>query len=91
MVWYTSIKNIIKIYQIYKLSYFFILASVTAITCPIGGLLAGYSLDKIGRKTTLTVINIISIISWLIMAYSSETDPELFYIELIVARVIIGE
>jgi hypothetical protein len=25
------------------------------------------------------------------MAYSSETDPELFYIELIVARVIIGE
>jgi Sugar (and other) transporter len=64
---------------------------VTAITCPIGGLLAGYSLDKIGRKTTLILINIISIVSWLILSFSSTTDAETLFIQLIVARFIIGK
>lgn len=65
-------------------------ASVTSILCPFGGLLAGFLLDKIGRKKTLYFINIISIVSWAIMAFASKTDEMLLFVELMVARVIIG-
>ncbi|XP_053666955.1 facilitated trehalose transporter Tret1-like [Anopheles marshallii] len=65
-------------------------ASITAIMCPFGGLLSGYLLDKVGRKRTLYCINIISIISWAIMSFASTTDESLLFVELMVARVIIG-
>ncbi|EAT35545.1 AAEL012288-PA [Aedes aegypti] len=65
-------------------------ASVTSILCPFGGLLAGFLLDKIGRKKTLYFINVISVVSWGIMAFASKTDEMLLFVELMVARVIIG-
>ncbi|XP_053693390.1 facilitated trehalose transporter Tret1-2 homolog isoform X2 [Sabethes cyaneus] len=65
-------------------------ASVTSIMCPFGGLLAGFLLDKVGRKKTLYFINVISIISWAIMALASTTDSVLLFVQLMVARVIIG-
>ncbi|XP_055546945.1 facilitated trehalose transporter Tret1-2 homolog [Wyeomyia smithii] len=65
-------------------------ASVTSIMCPFGGLLAGFLLDRIGRKKTLYFINVISIISWAMMALASTTDSVLLFVELMVARVIIG-
>ncbi|XP_052866436.1 facilitated trehalose transporter Tret1-like [Anopheles cruzii] len=65
-------------------------ASITAILCPVGGLLSGYLLDKIGRKKTLYCINGISIVSWVIMSVASRTDASTLFVELIVARVIIG-
>lgn len=66
-------------------------ASVTSILCPFGGLLAGFLLDKIGRKKTLYFINVISVVSWGIMAFASKTDEMLLFVELMVARVIIGK
>ncbi|XP_058126495.1 facilitated trehalose transporter Tret1-like [Anopheles ziemanni] len=65
-------------------------AAITSIMCPFGGLLSGYLLDKIGRKKALYSINILSIISWAIMSFASRTDPDILFIELMVARVIIG-
>uniref|UniRef100_A0A903XVV8 Major facilitator superfamily (MFS) profile domain-containing protein n=2 Tax=Anopheles gambiae TaxID=7165 RepID=A0A903XVV8_ANOGA len=65
-------------------------ASITSIMCPFGGLLSGYLLDKVGRKRTLYCINIISVISWAIMSFASRTDASVLFVELIVARVIIG-
>uniref|UniRef100_A0A182P6F3 Major facilitator superfamily (MFS) profile domain-containing protein n=1 Tax=Anopheles epiroticus TaxID=199890 RepID=A0A182P6F3_9DIPT len=65
-------------------------ASITAIMCPFGGLLSGYLLDKVGRKKTLYFINIISIVSWAIMSFASRTDSTTLFIQLIVARIIIG-
>ncbi|XP_052899373.1 facilitated trehalose transporter Tret1-like [Anopheles moucheti] len=65
-------------------------ASITSIMCPFGGLLSGYLLDKVGRKKTLYFINIISIVSWAIMSFASRTDSTTLFIELIVARIIIG-
>lgn len=58
--------------------------------CPFGGLLSGYLLDKVGRKKTLYFINIISIVSWAIMSFASRTDSATLFIQLIVARIIIG-
>lgn len=66
-------------------------ASITAIFSPIGGLLSGYMLDKFGRRTTLICINVISIISWLIIGYSSRTDVSVLFAQLMVARIIIGK
>ncbi|XP_049535903.1 facilitated trehalose transporter Tret1-like [Anopheles darlingi] len=65
-------------------------ASITSILCPVGGLLSGYMLDKIGRKKSLYCINVISIISWVIMSLASRTDGALLFIQLMVARIIIG-
>uniref|UniRef100_A0AAG5DGI4 Major facilitator superfamily (MFS) profile domain-containing protein n=1 Tax=Anopheles atroparvus TaxID=41427 RepID=A0AAG5DGI4_ANOAO len=65
-------------------------ASITAIMCPFGGLLSGYLLDKVGRKKTLYFINLISIVSWAIMSFASRSDSTTLFIQLIVARIIIG-
>lgn len=66
-------------------------ASINTIFSPVGGLIASYTLDKFGRKKTLIAINILSIISWFIVAFSSKTDSNLMYMEIIGARIIIGE
>jgi MFS family permease len=65
-------------------------ASVTAIACIFGAPIAGFLSDKIGRKNTLMLINIISIISWLIITFSSRIDEEKLFIQLIIARILIG-
>lgn len=65
-------------------------ASITAIACPIGGPLSGYLCDRIGRKNTLILISIISIISWVTIGFSSKTDVETCFIELMIGRALIG-
>lgn len=59
--------------------------------CPFGGLLAGFMLDRVGRKKTLYFINFISVISWAMMAFASRTDSVFLFVQLMVARVIIGK
>lgn len=68
----------------------FMIASINAIACPFGGLLCSYVLDKYGRKKTLYTINLLSVISWGMMAMASSVDKELMFIQLLVARFIIG-
>ncbi|XP_058818192.1 facilitated trehalose transporter Tret1-2 homolog [Topomyia yanbarensis] len=65
-------------------------ASITAIACPFGGLISGYLLDRIGRKRTLALINVMSILSWALIAVSSSSNFELMYTQILIARVIIG-
>ena len=65
-------------------------ASVTPFTCPLGGPLSAYLVLKVGRKGTLIIINIISIIQWTITGFSHKTDANILFIELIIARVLTG-
>ncbi|GAB0093633.1 TRET1 [Sergentomyia squamirostris] len=65
-------------------------ASINTIFSPVGGLIASYTLDKYGRKKTLIAINILSIIAWSVIAFSSRTDINLMYIQIIGARILIG-
>lgn len=58
--------------------------------CPFGGLLCGYLLERIGRKKTLVSINIVSIVAWGLLTFSSRTNSNLMYIEIMISRVIIG-
>jgi MFS family permease len=65
-------------------------ASVTAITCPLGGPISGYLSEKIGRRNSLMVINVVAIISFLLIGYSSRVNPQIFFAQLIVSRAIAG-
>lgn len=65
-------------------------ASVTAIACPVGGPLSGFLSDKFGRRNVIVLVNIIAIASWLIIGFSSRTDAELLFIQLMVGRTISG-
>lgn len=65
-------------------------ASITAIICPLGGPLSGYFTDKIGRRKSLMLLSVTSLISWMIIGFSSRVDPEIFFIQLMLGRAIIG-
>uniref|UniRef100_A0A182ISD0 Major facilitator superfamily (MFS) profile domain-containing protein n=1 Tax=Anopheles atroparvus TaxID=41427 RepID=A0A182ISD0_ANOAO len=65
-------------------------ASISSIACPLGGLISGYLLDRIGRKKTLMLINVLSIVSWTLIAVCSKTNFDLMYTQILIARVIIG-
>lgn len=65
-------------------------ASITAIASPIGGPLSGFLSDKIGRRNTLVVVNLIAIVSWLVIGFSSRVDANLLFIQLMIGRAIIG-
>lgn len=65
-------------------------ASVQAIMCPVGGLLASYVLDKYGRKVSMIAINVISVVAWTVTALADNNSIDLMYGQLIVARVLLG-
>lgn len=65
-------------------------ASITPFMCPFGGPLSSYLVTKFGRKGTLLVINVISIIFWTIIGFSHKTDANTLFIELMTARVLTG-
>lgn len=65
-------------------------ASITAIASPVGGPLSGFLADKIGRRNTLVLINLIGIVSWIVIGLSSQTDARLMFIELMIGRALIG-
>lgn len=64
-------------------------ASITPMHCPYGGPLSSYLVTKIGRKGTLLVINVLSMIYWTIIGFSS-SDHEILFIQLLIARTITG-
>lgn len=65
-------------------------ASITAITCPLGGPLSGFLSEKIGRRSTLMIVNVIAIVSWVLIGVSSRDNVEAFFIQLMFGRALIG-
>ncbi|ALC40834.1 CG4607 [Drosophila busckii] len=67
-------------------------ASINTLSCPLGGLLSGFLLDRIGRKYTLYVLNILGIISWAMLGTATGNEDSLmsFSSQLLVSRFIIG-
>jgi predicted MFS family arabinose efflux permease len=57
----------------------------------LGGILSATVLDQLGRKYTLVLINIFSILSWSLMYFSSSTDFDEMYWQIMLARFLIGE
>lgn len=65
-------------------------AAITPFTCPYGGPIASYCVTKFGRKGTLIIISIISLIHWLFIGLSHKTDVNIFYVQLLIGRVLTG-
>jgi MFS family permease len=65
-------------------------ASITPFTCPFGGVLSSLFVTKFGRRGTLIFINVISIIHWLIIAFSHQSNVHVLFIQLLIARVLTG-
>lgn len=65
-------------------------ASSFSMFCPIGCLLAGYFCEKIGRRNTILFVNVMATVSWLIIGLSSRKEAQIFFIESIIARALIG-
>lgn len=65
-------------------------ASITAITCPIGGPLSGFCCDKFGRRPTILLMSAISALSWLMIGFSGPSSSEWHFTLLMIARAIIG-
>lgn len=69
----------------------FIAASINTLVCPLGGLLSATVLDQLGRKLTLVLINIFSIVSWSLIYFSSSTNFDEMYWQIMLGRFLIGE
>ncbi|KAG5684150.1 hypothetical protein PVAND_013391 [Polypedilum vanderplanki] len=65
-------------------------ASINTLVCPLGGLLSATILDQLGRRMTLMIINILSITSWSLMYFSSETDFDSMFWQILLSRFLIG-
>lgn len=65
-------------------------ASIVAIACPFGGPISGFLSDKIGRRYTLIVVNIIGLISWILVSFTSRFNVDTFYIQLMIGRALVG-
>ncbi|XP_055846346.1 facilitated trehalose transporter Tret1-like [Episyrphus balteatus] len=65
-------------------------ASASSIACPIGSFLSAVMIDRLGRKMTISITNVIAIISWALMGFQISQDRELIFIQLIISRFISG-
>ncbi|XP_036331348.1 facilitated trehalose transporter Tret1-2 homolog [Rhagoletis pomonella] len=66
-------------------------ASINSMACPIGGLMVGYLMDRIGRKNTMLCTNFVGIIGLVLLAtapYQSTRDA--IYIQLLMGRFFCG-
>ena len=68
----------------------FFLASLNNIFCPIGAIIGSYFVDKFGRKRTFQVVLIISVISWVLVSTTSQSNKTYMYVQLIIGRCIVG-
>lgn len=58
---------------------------------PLGGLLSGVLLDKLGRKCTIYSLNILGLISWILLAIASKEDNDIMFIQLMASRFLVGK
>lgn len=60
--------------------------------CPLGGLLVGYLLDRIGRKNTILFNDILGVLGWtLLVTCPWHNTRNAILIQMLIARFISGE
>lgn len=59
--------------------------------CPLGGLLVGYLMDRIGRKNTIILTDVCGILGWALLATAPlHKDKSAIYIQILIARFLSG-
>lgn len=66
-------------------------ASINTLVSPLGGILSATILDQLGRKLTLVIINVLSIVSWGLIYFSSKTDFDSMFWSVMLGRFLIGK
>ncbi|XP_037887671.1 facilitated trehalose transporter Tret1-2 homolog [Glossina fuscipes] len=65
-------------------------ASLNLLAAPLGGLLSGVLLDKLGRKCTIYCLNILGLTSWILLAVASKEDNDIMFLQLMASRFLVG-
>ncbi|XP_004520679.1 facilitated trehalose transporter Tret1-2 homolog [Ceratitis capitata] len=66
-------------------------ASINSMACPLGGLLVGYLMDRIGRRNTMLCTNCVGIVGLLLLVTApSHSTRDAIYIQLLVGRFLCG-
>uniref|UniRef100_A0A1A9VPZ0 Major facilitator superfamily (MFS) profile domain-containing protein n=1 Tax=Glossina austeni TaxID=7395 RepID=A0A1A9VPZ0_GLOAU len=66
-------------------------ASINTMACPLGGLLVGYLLDRVGRKNTILVTHITGVLGWALLASCTMySDRTTILIQMLLARFLSG-
>lgn len=59
--------------------------------CPLGGLLVGYLLDRVGRKNTIVFTDICGVIGWALLATAPlHEKTSTIFIQILIARFLSG-
>ena len=59
--------------------------------CPLGGLLVGYLLDRIGRKNTIVFTDICGVLGWALLAAAPlHQERSAIFIQILVGRFLSG-
>lgn len=68
-----------------------IAASINTMACPLGGLLVGYLLDRVGRKNTIVLTDFCGVLGWALLATAPlHRDSSAVFIQILVARFLSG-
>ncbi|KAH8388804.1 hypothetical protein KR200_010122 [Drosophila serrata] len=66
-------------------------ASIQNMACPLGGLLVSYFLDRIGRKYTILLTNLIGLIGWILLVTSfMHENRDMIYYQMLLGRAFGG-
>lgn len=66
-------------------------SSINSMACPLGGLLVGYLMDRVGRKKTIVITDICGVLAWALLAAAPlHTDRSAIFIQILVARFLSG-
>ncbi|EDV92198.1 facilitated trehalose transporter Tret1 [Drosophila grimshawi] len=66
-------------------------ASINNMACPLGGLMVGFFLDRIGRKYTILLTNLIGLLGWLLLATSFlYCNRDYVYAQMLLGRAFGG-
>ncbi|KAH8354714.1 hypothetical protein KR084_003265 [Drosophila pseudotakahashii] len=66
-------------------------ASIQNMACPLGGLLVSYFLDRIGRKHTILLTNLIGLVGWILLVTSfMHSDRDMIYYQMLLGRCFGG-
>ncbi|XP_037948098.1 facilitated trehalose transporter Tret1-2 homolog [Teleopsis dalmanni] len=66
-------------------------SSINTMACPLGGLLVGYLMDRIGRKNTIIFTNIVGVLGWAFLAAAPlHTDRNATYVQMLIGRFLSG-
>lgn len=57
---------------------------------PVGSCITSLLTDRIGRKKTLIILELLSVLTWFVVAFSDKDAPFLFYTSGVIAGITRG-